>query len=260
VILLGYLTVILDHDFSLLGSSYQFKCGFSRRSDPGYMNFIQLFPALLFGSWAQKLFSFFAALGLPGVFILAGLDSSFLFMPFGNDLLLIALISANPTVTRAIVYTLVLSVGSVAGVLLVDVLSRKAGEEGLEHFVKPKKIANLKKKMDQHFGWAVFLGSILPPPFPFTAVVMTAAALQYSRRKLLLTVLAGRLLRFSVEAALGLYLGKKILDLMNSKVVEYFVYAIVVIAVVGSIFSILKWTSRGKPRPRTTLNSETSEA
>lgn len=198
---------------------------------------------ILFGSWAQSIFSFFSSLGVFGLLFLGALDSSFLVMPFGNDLLLIALVTENPTFPRAVVYALTASVGSLIGVFIVDVLMRKAGEEGLEHFVKPKQMQTIKARIEDRAGWGVFLSTLLPPPFPFTAVVMTFSALQYSRKKLLLTVFSGRLVRFMIEAVLAIFFGKKLLAYINSKVIEYFVYAIIAIAIVGSVLSVIKWVS-----------------
>ena len=107
----------------------------------------------------------------------------------------------------------------------------------------------MKRKMDKHAGWAVFWATLIPPPFPFTAVVMTASALQCSRKKIVLAVFFGRLLRFTIEALLALYFGRQILKFIDSDVMEYFVYGFLVIAVVGSVYSIRKWFKGGKGSP-----------
>jgi uncharacterized membrane protein YdjX (TVP38/TMEM64 family) len=138
------------------------------------------------------------------------------------------------------------ALGSVIGVTLLDVVMRKAGEQGLEKFVKPNRIKKLKAKMDEHAGWAVFLATLIPPPFPFTAVVMTASALQTARRKLLLTVFAGRLVRFAIEALLAAFFGQRLLAYINSAVLEYMVYGLLAIAIVGSILSVIKWVGSRK--------------
>jgi uncharacterized membrane protein YdjX (TVP38/TMEM64 family) len=172
------------------------------------------------------------------------LDSSFLFLPFGNDLLLIALISSNRGGWRWILYVLMSALGSLIGVSIVDLLMRKAGEKGLEKFVRPKRVKRLRPKIEKHAGWIIFTSTLIPPPFPFTAVVMTASALQCSRRKLLLAVFCGRLVRFTIEALLAIYLGRKLLSYINSELLEYIVYGFIVIAVVGSFFSLRKWMRR----------------
>ena len=201
---------------------------------------------LALSSWAAAIFAFFRRLGGLGLFLLGILDSSFLFLPFGNDLLLIALVSSGRSSYAWIFYVLMSSLGSLFGVLLVDVIMRKMGEEGLERFVKPQKIERLKAKLEKKAGWAVFTAAIIPPPFPFTAVAITASALQSSRRDILLGVFFGRIVRFTAEALLALYLGRRILKYLNSAMLEYVVYGLLVVALVGSIFSIRKWLSGGR--------------
>lgn len=196
---------------------------------------------LLLSSWAYGIFRFFRRLGPIGLLLLGALDSSFLFLPFGNDLLLIALVSSNREGLTWMLYVLISAVGSVIGVLAVDFLMRKAGEEGLKKFLKPKQIDQLKKKMENNGGLAVFTATLLPPPFPFTPVIMAASALQCSRSHMIGAVFVGRIVRYTFEAVLALYFGRQIIRYLNSPVVEYFAYAFIVIAVVGSTLSIMKW-------------------
>jgi len=183
-------------------------------------------------------------MGVFGLFLLSALDSSFLVLPFGNDLLLIALVSSNRGSLVWLVYVVVSAIGSVVGVLIVDLLMRKMGEKGLERFVSQKRIEKLKQKLENKAGITVFIATLIPPPFPFTPVVMTASALQSPRGTLLAAVFVGRLLRFGAEAVLALYFGRQVLAFMNSDVVTYFVYALVGIAVVLRTLSILRWLKR----------------
>jgi membrane protein YqaA with SNARE-associated domain len=172
------------------------------------------------------------------------LDSSFLVLPFGNDLLLIALVSANRNSLIWIAYVLVSALGSVVGVLIVDVIMRKAGEKGLERFVSAKKVETLKAKLENKSGITVFIATLIPPPFPFTPVVMTASALQSPRIKMLTAVFLGRLIRFGIEAVLALYFGRQMVAFLNSDVVTYFVYGLIGLAIVLSTLSLLRWLKR----------------
>jgi membrane protein YqaA with SNARE-associated domain len=159
-------------------------------------------------------------------------------------LLLIALVSSSRESLIWIAYVLVSAAGSVLGVLVIDLLMRKAGEKGLERFVKPRRIERLKQKLENKLGATVFVATILPPPFPFTPVVMTASALQCSRRKLLAAVFVGRILRYTAEAILALYFGRQVINYFNSDVVSYFVYGLVALAIVLSTLSLLRWLRR----------------
>ena len=187
---------------------------------------------------------FFLRLGIFGLFLLSALDSSFLVLPFGNDLLLIALVSRNRDSLIWIAYVLVSAIGSLAGVFIIDLLMRKAGEKGLERFLSQKKIDRFKNKMENKAGISVFVATVLPPPFPFTPVVMTASALQVPRGKLFGAVFSGRLVRCTTEAVLALYFGRKLIAYINSDVVTYAVYGLIGVAAVLSTLSLVTWLRR----------------
>jgi len=202
-----------------------------------------LLVVLSFSGWILR---FFRRLGVFGLFLLSALDSSFLVLPFGNDLLLIALVSSNRDSLVWIAYVVVSAIGSLVGVFVVDLIMRKAGEKGLERFVSQRRIEKLKSKLENKAGITVFIATLIPPPFPFTPAVMTASALQTPRGKLLSAVFFGRLLRFGVEAVLALYFGRQVIAFINSDVVTYIVYGLIGIGVVLSTLSVLKWLKRNK--------------
>ena len=187
---------------------------------------------------------FFLRLGLFGLFLMSALDSSFLVLPFGNDLLLIALVSRDRESLIWIAYVIVSAIGSVVGVFFVDLIMRKAGEAGLERFVSRKRIDKMKAKLENKGGVTVFVATLIPPPFPFTPVVMTASALQSPRGKLLIAVFLGRLVRFGIEAVLALYFGRQLIAFLNSDVVTYIVYALIGIAIILSTLSLMRWLKR----------------
>jgi membrane protein YqaA with SNARE-associated domain len=153
-------------------------------------------------------------------------------------------VSSNRNSWIWLAYVLASAIGSVAGVLVVDLIMRKAGEKGLERFVSAKRLEKVKQKLENKAGITVFVATLIPPPFPFTPVVMTASALQTPRGKLLAAVFFGRLIRFGVEAVFALYFGRQMIAFLNSDVVTYFVYALIGIAVVLSTISLLRWLKR----------------
>jgi membrane protein YqaA with SNARE-associated domain len=192
----------------------------------------------------SAVFRFFRKLGIFGLFLLSALDSSFLMLPFGNDLLLIALVSADRGGVSWIGYVLASALGSVLGVFLLDLVSRKMGEKGLERFVSAQKVAEVRTRIEKNGGITVFLATLIPPPFPFTPVVMTASALQYPRKKLLGVVFLARIIRFTIEAVLAIYLGRKLIRYANSDGFLYFIYVLIGVAIIASAWSIVKWLKR----------------
>ena len=195
-------------------------------------------------SLSTSIFRFFRRLGIFGLLLMSALDSSFLVLPFGNDLLLIALVSSNREGPMWIAYVLVSAIGSVIGVFVIDLLMRKTGEKGLERFLSKKRIEQVKSKIENKAFLTVFLATLVPPPFPFTPAVMTASALQLPKAKLLGAVFVGRLVRFGVEAILALYFGRQVIAFINSDVVSYIVYGLIAIAIVLSTLSLMRWLKR----------------
>src|SRR4029078_8788994 len=97
----------------------------------------------------MSILRFFRRLGVVGIFLFSVLDSSFLMLPFGNDLLLIGLTSSDRNGWTWIAYVGEVALGSVLGVLLVDVLMRATGERGLRRFVSSTKLDQIKSKIEK---------------------------------------------------------------------------------------------------------------
>ena len=185
---------------------------------------------------------FFAHLGGFGLLLLGILDSSFLFMPLGNDLLVVALTAHRHN--RMLYYAAMASGGSVIGCFLTDYICRKGGEKGLRKNFSGRSIRYVEQKVKIHAGPALALACVLPPPFPFTPFIIVMAALQYPRWKMLGIVAVGRALRFSAEGTLAIIYGRHILNMAKNSVLQEAIVALVVISVVGSGWSIYTWIKK----------------
>jgi len=196
---------------------------------------------------AHILFPIFWRLGGPGLLVLGILDSSFLFAPLGNDLLVVAMTARYHSLPRGLYYAAMSTAGSVLGCLLVDVIFRKAGESGLTRHLPKQRVDYVKKRIDKNGAWALVLASIAPPPFPFTPFIMAASALQYPRRRMLAITGAARMLRFTVLAVLALLFGRRILHWAQNDVVQGILIGLIVLCVVGSVISVIGWIRRSRP-------------
>ena len=196
--------------------------------------------------FAHALFRLFWQLGGPGLLILGILDSSFLFAPLGNDLLVVALTAHYHSVARMLYYAAMSTIGSILGCLLVDIVLRPAGEHGLAKHLPARRIGYIKGKVERNAAWALVVASIAPPPFPFTPFVMAAAALQYPRNKMLVITGAARMVRFTAIGALALVFGRRILEWAQSGVVQGVLIGIIALCVVGSVISVLGWIRRSR--------------
>ena len=185
-------------------------------------------------------------MGGLGLLAMGVLDSSFLFMPLGNDLLVVALSAAHPW--RVAYYALMATAGSLAGCLIIDLVSRKGGEKGLDSRLPRRRLEYVKRRVRKRAGWALALAAVMPPPFPFTPFVAAAAALDYPRKRLLGVIGIARLVRFLTAGLLAIAFGRRILRLAESPAVQYVIVALVVISIAGSVYSIYGWIKRSGSR------------
>src|SRR5581483_6960989 len=165
-------------------------------------------------STVRRFLGFFLHLGPAGPLLLGIADSSFLFLPFGNDLLLVILLARNHKLFP--IYVPMAAIGSTLGVFLLDLVCRKGGEEGLKKMLPAKRFEYMKKKMSERAGFAVALACLAPPPFPFTAVIAAASAFEFPRLKLLLIAFFARATRFSLVGLAAIFLGRQILAIAKS--------------------------------------------
>ena len=107
----------------------------------------------------QVLLALFWKFGGPGLLVLGILDSSFLFAPLGNDLLVVAMTARTTAFSLMLYYAGMSTIGSVLGCLLVDVVLRKAGEKGLEKHLSKKRLEYVKRKVTKNAAWALVIAS-----------------------------------------------------------------------------------------------------
>lgn len=180
------------------------------------------------------------------------MDSSFLFLPFGNDLLVVALVARHHEGWP--LYVISAICGSTLGVFFLDLVARKVGETGIQKVAGRKRFEFLKRKIGEHGAKAVVLGSLAPPPFPFTMLVATTSALGYPRRRLLLTVAASRGVRFVILALLALKYGRSLVRMANSPAFKWTMIVFSFLCIAGSVFSIVTWV-RGSRRRAATVQT-----
>lgn len=188
----------------------------------------------------RHIYTVLAHLGGFGLLGLGALDSSlFLFAPYGNDLLMVAMTARHHAMLPY--YAVMAAAGSVLGCAVTDLICRKGGEAGLDRRLSKRRLAYVKKQFRRHAGWTLAFSALVPPPFPFTAFVAGAAALGYPRKRLLAVIGASRFLRFSLEGLLAIWFGRRILGLADSRVVEGVVILLIVVTLAGSAISISSW-------------------
>ena len=199
---------------------------------------------MLLRSLILQLAAFFASLGGFGLLLLSILDSSFLFIPFGLDLLMVALTAKHHD--RMLYYAAMSTAGSVIGSFTTDWVSRKGGEAGLKDRISPRRLKYIQTRVEKSAGVALAIASVAPPGFPFTPVIIVAAALQYPRLRLLGLVALFRFIRFTIEGLLAIRFGPRILKVAEAPAVQHAIVAVVAISILGSAWSLYRLFRRSK--------------
>ena len=194
----------------------------------------------------RPLFTLLLHAGGFGLVILGILDSSFLFVPFGNDLLLVILTARHHEYFP--LYVVAASLGSAMGVFLLDLVCRKGGEEGLKKMISPGRLDYLKRKMSQNAAVAIVVACLTPPPFPFTAVIAAASAFQYPKFRLLAYVFGARVIRFTLIGLAAIYFGRRILRMANSPEFVWFIVGFSSLCLAGSALSVMRWIRLSRSR------------
>lgn len=194
----------------------------------------------------HRFLSFLLYLGYGGPFLIGVLDSSFLFLPFGNDLAIVILVARHHQ--GYLLYVLSAVCGSTLGVYFLDLIARKAGEKGIQRIAGEAKFNKLKGKIGKNGGRALIVGCLAPPPFPFTMVVAAESALGYPRYRLLSIVAGSRAARFLILGFLALRFGQQIITVTKSAPFRWVMIVFIALCVVGSVFSIRNWLKGRQPR------------
>ena len=192
----------------------------------------------------RHLLAWLLKLGVFGPLILGIADSSFLFLPFGNDLLIVILAARN----HARLPWLVLSaaVGSTLGVLLLDAVCRKGGEEGLKRMMKPGRLEYFERRMKNQAAVAIATACLAPPPFPFTLVIASASAFAYPRPRLLGLVFVSRAVRFTIVGLLAIRFGSDILRIARAPETTWIMLGFIALCTIGSAFQVTQWVRRSR--------------
>jgi membrane protein YqaA with SNARE-associated domain len=173
-----------------------------------------------------------------GVIILAALDSTLFFsLPFGIDAAVIILAAR----LRAFwwIAPLLATTGSVAGAWLTFWMGAKAGEQGLERYVAPRRLNRVRTRIRRSGAVALAVLDLVPPPFPFTPFMLAAGALGVKRSTFFITLTLCRLLRFGLEAALAMVYGPHILSWLEADRFQDIVFGCILVAVALTLLSLI---------------------
>jgi membrane protein YqaA with SNARE-associated domain len=184
-----------------------------------------------------------------GLFVLAVLDSTLFFtLPFGIDAAVIILAARSETLRWAV--PCLATAGSVTGAALTFWMGMQIGDKGLERYVEAKRLERVRRRLKDSGAIALAGLNLIPPPFPFTPFILAAGALEVRKTPFFLTLVAGRLMRFGLEAALAVRYGRRILAWLNSDIVQGVVGGMIALAIVLTTISVVRVFRSARARPR----------
>jgi len=180
-----------------------------------------------YGEWIKHLL---APLGPWGMLAFAAVDGSFLGMPL--DAIFVSYVYHDRA--RFLLYVLMGAVGSALGSIVFYVIGYMGGEMLLRKRLSPARFERIHASFDKHEFWALMFPAMLPPPTPFKAVVLAAAAFEMNFGHFLVAIFAGRFIRFLIEALLTLWFGPGIVA-MTANVFSHHLF--LVLSIVGELIA-----------------------
>ena len=173
-----------------------------------------------------------------GLIVLGLLDSSFIPLPGSMDALTVVLATSNKGWWPY--YAMMATVGSVIGGYLTYRVGRKGGEKSLEKKISKKKIKRIYRAFEKGGFTAVFVPAMLPPPVPMVPFLFAAGALNYSPRKFLAALAAGRAIRYFALAFLASLYGRAILGFFG-RYYRPILWVLVGLALLGALAGVAYW-------------------
>jgi len=171
-----------------------------------------------------------------GLVVLGALDSSLIFfLPLGIDVVLVLMTARNPNWFWA--YTLAATAGSILGATVTYWLGHQAGKEGLGRWIGRSRLQRVQGQISDKAAVGVAILGLIPPPFPFTALVLAAGAFKLDAWRFLGMLAVVRVIRFGAESALAAKYGRQILSWMESTTFEFVVGVLIVLSLVGTALS-----------------------
>jgi membrane protein YqaA with SNARE-associated domain len=194
-------------------------------------------------SWLADFGTKLIAYGAFGLFAISLLDSAFIPLPSGPDLIMITLSAADHS--RMLLYALAATLGSTLGCTILYAIARRAGMIALNR-VKPARRDRIENLLGRYDMLALMLPAVLPPPFPFKPFVLSAGVFKLKLPRFIAAIFIGRAIRFLIEGWLAIRFGDAAWPLIK----QHGLKVLIVVGVLLLIFLAVNFFRRkGEPQP-----------
>ena len=181
------------------------------------------------------------ALGGPGLFVVAALDSSFISLPQINDLLVVLMVTQNKALM--LYYAAMATLGSVAGCYVIYYLAGKGGEAFLRKRTRAGGLERTLALYRRHGLLALMVPALLPPPAPFKLFVLGAGLAGVRPVPFVAAIAIARGARYVALGILAIYFGDAALELMRTRGREVALWLVAII-----LLGALTWWWLGRRR------------
>ncbi|MGH9487425.1 MAG: YqaA family protein [Terriglobales bacterium] len=181
------------------------------------------------------------SMGLVGIFALTLFDGTMLWLlPGINDIVLISFVIAKRTVGWATLAVLVATCGSILGAMASYRIGHRGGGELLRKRFPPALMRRVEGWTNRLGAIPVGVAAVMPPPFPYAPFVFSAGVMNVPPHRFRFSVGLGRGVRYAMEAALALYVGRHLLHRLDKIYWAALEPALIIIAVGLLIWGMLR--------------------
>ena len=174
------------------------------------------------------------ALGIPGLFLIAFLDSAGVPLPGGVDVVVLLLAWQQPSLFVWI--ALAASTGSTLGCLVLYRIGRTGGERAVRR-LDPAKREWVTRKVRENDVVAMLVAVLAPPPFPAKVFMLVAGIVGMSWTRFAGAIFVGRMIRFTGEAYLAVRLGDRAVETLQ----EHYPTIGATLALTVILYLAVKW-------------------
>ncbi len=182
------------------------------------------------------------ALGIPGLFLIAFLDSAGVPLPGGVDVVVLLLAWQQPSLFVWI--ALAASTGSTLGCLVLYRIGRTGGERAVRR-LDPAKREWVTRKVRENDVVAMLVAVLAPPPFPAKVFMLVAGLVGMSWTRFAGAIFVGRMIRFTGEAYLAVRLGDRAVETLQ----EHYPTIGATLALTVILYLAVKWIRKRRRLP-----------
>jgi membrane protein YqaA with SNARE-associated domain len=197
---------------------------------------LKAFFSHLLAKWNLVILPAILKLGIWGAFSVAILDSSSIPVPM-DAIMALYVWKDKP---HFWIYVLLAALGSSIGGLIPYGIGRAGGELFLLKRINRERFEQLRHKFEKQEILAMMIPSMLPPPTPWKAFVFAAGVFEMRVPLFMLSVFAGRIVRWGVLSLLVLKLGPGAVDV----VAHHSRTALIVLAALILLGGLAWWLKR----------------